>query len=293
MDVHELSVTEGYADPCADPLYDPSTGIFKGLPPGYMAIRHCRGGLERLHQWRRPRQWRPQEEQARHIKSGGVISRVVDEQEGANGKEPPPVRGNGTDKMKVAQPVGGKGTDKKQVARPVGGKGTGKKNSTRSHEGRVAARAVEEEEAARAAMRGLIADGKVPEPVRGKGTASVVTPDYQPNCMRCDGSGLGEPVCLACGALAPMAPQFWQGEFGEFLFKEGEFLAPLPKYLLERMWEERLDWHEERVSMDQEDLRSTQHEERMSMDHEDLRSTIVALIQHESASESESGGERV
>ena len=63
--------------------------------------------------------------------------------------------------------------------------------------------------------------------------------------------------------------QFWQGEFGEFLFKEGEFLAPLPKYLLERMWEERLEWHEER----------------MRMDHED--------IQYEAANESESGGERI
>ena len=97
----------------------------------------------------------------------------------------------------------------------------------------------------------------------------AVTPPYQPNCMRCDGVGLGEPVCLACGALAPMAPQFWRGEFGELLFKEGVFLAPLSKYLLERMWEERLEWHEER----------------MRMDHEDL--------QYEAASESESGGERI
>ena len=38
------SETEGCADPHDDPLYDPNTGIFRGLPAGYMAIRHGRGG---------------------------------------------------------------------------------------------------------------------------------------------------------------------------------------------------------------------------------------------------------
>ena len=47
--------------------------------------------------------------------------------------------------------------------------------------------------------------------------------------------------------------QLWEGEFGEFLFKEGVFLAPLSKYLLERMWEERLEVHEERMRMHMED----------------------------------------
>ena len=47
--------------------------------------------------------------------------------------------------------------------------------------------------------------------------------------------------------------QFWEGEFGEFLFKHGEFLAPLPVYHLERMWEERLEWHQERMRMHMED----------------------------------------
>ena len=32
-----------YADPRGDPLYDPSTRTFRGLPAGYIAIRHCRG----------------------------------------------------------------------------------------------------------------------------------------------------------------------------------------------------------------------------------------------------------
>ena len=63
--------------------------------------------------------------------------------------------------------------------------------------------------------------------------------------------------------------QFWEGEFGEFLFKQGEFLAPLPEYHLERMWEERLEWHQETMRMEDED------------------------IQYEAASESESGGERI
>ena len=72
--------------------------------------------------WPRPRQWRQEEKQKScddavdHNQVGGVIGHGVDEQEGADGKEPGPVRG--------------KGTDKKKVARPVGGKGTGKKNGT-------------------------------------------------------------------------------------------------------------------------------------------------------------------
>ena len=39
----EGSETEGCADPRDDPLYDPNTGIFRGLPAGYMAIRHVCG----------------------------------------------------------------------------------------------------------------------------------------------------------------------------------------------------------------------------------------------------------